>query len=111
MIQVQVMTKGTLRFYILLVAAFAVVPFLPLYIERTMLRSWRVDRVGDVIEWGWKLSTLVSYWSNYRYFSRQQNPALWLGVNLALAFAYALVIALIVDRVMAHLKGREGRNR
>src|SRR5215210_129095 len=100
------MMKRTLRFAVVLAAALAVVPFLPLYIERTMLRSWRVDRVGDVIEWGWKICTLKSYWSNYRYFSREQNPGLWLGVNLALAFTYALVIALIVDRALARRKRR-----
>ena len=100
--------KRTLRFTIILVAALAVVPFLPLYIERTMLRSWQVDRVGDVVEWGWKICTLESYWSNYRYFRPEQNPAWWLGVNLALAFTYALVIALIVDQVLMWLKGRKG---
>jgi hypothetical protein len=72
-----------------------------------MLRSWRVDHVGDVIEWGWKICTLKSYWSNYSHFSREQKPGWWLGVNLLLAFTYALVIALIVDRVLARLKGRE----
>lgn len=105
------MMKRTLRFSIVFVAALAVVPFLPLYIERTMLRSWRVDRVGDVIEWGWQICTLESYWSKYRYFRPEQNPALWLGVNLALAFTYALVMAFIVDRVLAYLKGRAGRIR
>jgi hypothetical protein len=103
--------KRTFRFSIVFVAALAAVPFLPLYIERTMLRSWRVDHVGDVIEWGWKICALDSYWANYRYFTREQNPALWLGVNLLLAFAYALVIALIVDRVLARRKRREGRIR
>lgn len=103
--------KRTLRFSIILAAALAVVPFLPLYIERTMLRSWRVDRAGDVVEWGWKISTLKSYWSNYYHFSRGQNPGLWLGVNLLLAFTYALVIALIIDRVLAYLNGRERRIR
>jgi apolipoprotein N-acyltransferase len=103
--------RRTLRFSILLVAALAVVSFLPLYIKRTMLRSWRVDHVGDVIEWGWKICTLESYWSNYSHFSREQNPALWLGVNLALAFIYALVFALIVDRVLERRKRREGRIR
>ena len=103
--------KRALRFAIVLVAALAVLAFLPLYIERTMLRSWRVDRVGDSIEWGWKICTLQSYWSNYNYFTREQNPAWWLGVNLALAFTYAMVIALIVDRVLAGLKGRERRIR
>jgi len=100
--------KRTLRFVIVLLAAWVVVPFLPLYIERTLLRSWRVDRVGDVIEWGWKIRTLKSYWSNYNHFSREQDPAWWLGVNLALAFIYAVAIALVVDRVLACLKGRQG---
>lgn len=101
------MMKRTLRFFGVLAAALVVVPFLPLYIERTMMRSWRVDRVGDTIEWGWKICTLTGYWSNYSHFSREQEPAWWLGVNLALALTYALVIALIVDRVLARRKRRE----
>ena len=103
--------KRTLRFSIVLAAALAFVPFLPLYIERTMARSWRVDHVGDVIEWGWKICTLESYWSNYRYFRPEQNPALWLGVNLALAFTYALLIALIIDRVLVRRERRGVRSR
>jgi hypothetical protein len=101
------MMKRALRFSLVLAAALAVVPFLPLYIERTMKRSWRVDHLPDLIEWGWKVCTLHTYWSDYRYFKREQNPALWLGVNLALALTYALVIALIVDRVLARRKRRE----
>jgi len=103
--------KRIYRFAIFLVAALAVVPFLPLYIQRTMLRSWRVDRAGDMVEWGWRISTLKSYWSNYNHFSREQNPALWLGVNLMLAFIYALVVALIIDRFLVYLKGRKTRIR
>lgn len=76
-----------------------------------MLRSWQVERAGDVIEWGWKVCTLESYWSNYRYFRPEQNPAWWLGVNLVLAFIYALLIALIVDRVLMRLMVRQGRLR
>ena len=34
------------------VLALVVVPFLPLYLERTLMRSWRVDRAGDQIDWG-----------------------------------------------------------
>lgn len=92
--------KRLIRFIVVLVVALALVQFLPLYIERTMLRSWRTDHVGDVIEWGWKISSLRDYWSNYQYMSREQDPAFWLAVNLALAFAYSLIIALIVDRIL-----------
>lgn len=99
------MSKRTLRFSIVLVVALVVVQFLPLYLERTMMRSMRVGHAGDVIEWGWRLGTLVNYWSNYRYTRPGQNPAL-LGVNLALAFTYALVIAIIVDRILVRRKRR-----
>jgi hypothetical protein len=99
--------KRTLRFSIVLAAALAVVPFLPLYIKRTMMRSMVVGHAGDVIHWGWKISTLVDYWSNYRYTSQSQSPAIWLGVNLALAFTYALAIAFIVDRLLVRRKHSE----
>ncbi len=71
-----------------------------------MMRSWRMDRAGDEIEWGWKVSTLWGYWSNYNYYRPEQSPAFWLGVNLMLAFAYALMIALIVDRLMTWRRRR-----
>jgi hypothetical protein len=88
------------------IVALLLVPFLPLYVKRTMLRSWRVDHLGDVIEWGWKLRTLNDYWSNYNYYRPEQKPALWLGVNLVLALIYALMIAFGVDWVMAWRKRR-----
>lgn len=99
--------KRPLRFALLFVPALLLVPFLPLYIKRTMIRSMVLGRAGDLVEWGWEISTLSSYWSNYRYYRPEQRPVLWLGVNLALAFAYALIITYLVDRVMAW---RERRN-
>lgn len=92
--------KRSLSFAFLLVVALALVPFLPLYIERTMARSWRVDQTGDVVEWGWRVCTLSSYWSDYRYIRPEQNAAFWLGVNLLLALIYALAIAFVVDRIL-----------
>jgi ABC-type glycerol-3-phosphate transport system permease component len=91
--------KRLLRFVLLFAAALALVPFLPLYIERTMLRSFRTGSLGDSIEWGWKICSLSEYWSNYRHISREQDPAYWLSVNLALAVVYAVVIALCVDLI------------
>jgi hypothetical protein len=101
--------KRLLQFMIVLAVAMALVPSLPLYIERTMMRSWLVDHGGTIIEWGWKRITLNSYWSDYVYFDREQQPALWLAVNLALAFTYALLIALTVDQVLARWTRRQGR--
>lgn len=100
--------KRPLRFLIVFVVGALTVPFLPLYVERTMLRSYRMDRRSDLIEWGWQLCTLSTYWSDYRYISRKQQPALWLGVNLTLAFTYALLIAFIVDRFLVRRKRRAG---
>jgi len=94
------------RLVISFALALVVVPFLPLYIERTLLRSWRVDRVGDQIDWGWRLTSLNDYWSNYHYMTREQRPAAWLSLDIALALLYALMFALAVDRVFAWMKKR-----
>jgi hypothetical protein len=96
--------KRSLRFILLLAVALVLVQFLPLYIERTMVRSWRMDHTGDVIEWGWKLSTLSTFWSDYTYLRPEQKPAFWLTVNLALAFIYALIIVIGIDQYLAHRK-------
>lgn len=98
--------KRPLRFVLMLAVALGFVPFLPLYIERTMMRSWRMDQRADIIEWGWKLTRLTDYWSDYHYFKSEQQRALWLAVNLALAFTYALVIAVGIDQFLAHRKRR-----
>lgn len=91
--------KRSLRFALVLGVALALAPFLPLYVERTMVRSWRADHAGDVVEWGWRICTLSSYWSDYRHLRPEQNPAFWLAVNLSLALAYALLMAFTVHRI------------
>ena len=93
--------KRAVRFVLVFIAACAIVPFLPLYIERTMLRSWQGESLPDVIDWGWKLCSLKDYWSDYSYLAPEQQPALWLGVNLALGLIYALGLALAVDLFFA----------
>jgi hypothetical protein len=89
------------RFFALFAAALAVVPFLPLYVERTFVRLFLVSGAsGDTVKWGWALRTLAGFWSHYHYFTPEQRPALWLCVNVALAFAYALLLALAADRLI-----------
>ncbi|MGH9900764.1 MAG: hypothetical protein ACRD68_02890 [Pyrinomonadaceae bacterium] len=101
--------KRPIRFATVLAVSLALVPFLPFYVERTMARSSVAGHAGDVVEWGWRLRTLSSYWSDYSYFRPEQRPALWLGVNFVLGLAYALIIALCIDRFLARRKRHEGR--
>jgi hypothetical protein len=96
--------KRLARLTISFALALVVAPFLPLYLERTLLRSWRVDRVGDQIDWGWKITSLTNYWSNYHYMAREQRPALWLTLDIALAVLYALIFALVIDLALAWRK-------
>src|SRR6267143_138452 len=98
----------SLRFVIMLAVALGLVPFLPFYIERTMLRSWLVNPPGTLIEWGWKVWSLSEYWSDYRYIKLEQKPAIWLAVKLALAFIYALVIAAGIDQFLTRRKRMTG---
>ncbi len=95
-----------LRFALALFVAVSFVPFLPFYVERTMVRSLMAGGGGDVISWGWRLRTLRGYWADYSFLRPEQGPAFWLAVNLALALAYTLTIALWVDRVLARREKR-----
>jgi hypothetical protein len=80
--------------------SLAVVVLLPLYPEQTMTRVMFVDGKGDAIEWGWKLSTLRTFFSDYRYFRHHPHPELWIALNIALALGYAAIAALVVNRAL-----------
>ena len=97
--------KHAIRFFALYIAAFSLVTFLPLYIVLTMTRS-QTERGGDIIDWGWKLRTLYSFWSDYNYFRPEENFFFWLVLNLALACLYALVITLGAAWLLAYRKRR-----
>ena len=97
--------KHTIRFFILFIAALSLVTFLPLYIAQTMTRS-QTERGGDIIDWGLKLRTLYSFWSDYNYFRPEENFFFWLALNLALACLYALVITLGAAWLLAYRKRR-----
>jgi hypothetical protein len=72
--------------------SLTIAALLPLYVERTMMHVMFADGSGGTIEWGWKRCTLRSYWADYPYMWREQKPAMWLGVNIALALGYASII-------------------
>ena len=103
------MKNRFIRSMIFFAVALALVPFLPLYVERTFMRSWRVDRRADEIRWGWKLVSLPAFWSNYNYMARDQQPALWLKLDLALAVVYALILAVLFDQLLAWFTKRRNK--
>lgn len=86
--------KRRLPFAVLFAIVLAIVSLLPLYVERTMTELMFADGSGGAIEWGWKRCTLREFCADYHHMSREQTPAIWLGVDIALAFAYASVITV-----------------
>ena len=94
--------KRQIPFAAMFALALAVVSLLPIYVERTMTHVMFADGSGGAIEWGWKRCTLRSYWADYRYMRREQRPAMWLGVNIALALTYASAAALGASVALRH---------
>lgn len=86
--------KAPLRFAVVFAIALPFVTLLPLYVERTMTHVMFAEGSGGAIEWNWKMCTLWTFWSDYRYFRHHPHPELWIATNVALAVAYALTIAL-----------------
>ena len=74
--------------------ALVIAALLPLYIERTMTEVMFADGSGGRIDWGWKRCTLRDCCADYHYVQREENPALWLALDVVLLFAYASVIAI-----------------
>ena len=85
--------------------SLVLVALLPLYVEQTMTRVMFVDGRGETIEWGWKLCTLRTFFSDYRYFGRHQHPELWIALNISLAFCYAWIVALVANRTLRSKAG------
>ena len=65
-----------------------------------MTRVMFVGGRGDAIEWGWKLCTLRTFFSDYRYFRHHPHPELWITMNIALALSYASMATLVANRVL-----------
>jgi hypothetical protein len=74
--------------------ALAIAALLPLYFERTMTHVMFADGSGGRIDWGWKRCTLRGYCADYEHMGREQEPGKWLAFDVALAFAYASVLAI-----------------
>lgn len=87
-------------FVVVFSSSLAIAALLPLYLEQTMTRVMYVGGQGDAIEWGWKLCTLRTFFADYRYFRHHPNPELWTALNVALAFTYALVLTLLLNRLL-----------
>jgi cell division protein FtsX len=97
--------KRSVGFAAVFVAALLVLPFLP--VCTTMVRLQISDRAGDVVDMGWKLSSLWNFWSDYDYFRPEQNRAFWLGVNVVLWIVYAVLLALGVTALWVRWRRRK----
>lgn len=87
-------------FAVVFATSLALVSLLPLYVEQTMTRVMFADGSGGAIEWGWKLCTLRTFFSDYRYFRHNPHPELWIALNIALAFTYAAALAFLLNRFL-----------
>ena len=92
--------KRPIPFAALFVMSLVVVALFPLYLEQTMTRVMFVGGRGEAIEWGWKLCTLRTFFSDYRYFRHHPHPELWIALNIALACGYASIMAFIAHRAL-----------
>jgi hypothetical protein len=81
--------------------ALAVAALLPLYLERTMTELMFADGSGGAIKWGWKRCTLREFCANYPHMYREEEPARWLGANLALLLFYASVTTFAFKLIAA----------
>lgn len=88
------------RFGIGFAVALACMSFLPLSVEWTMTQVMFAHGGGGAIEWGRKPCTLRTFFSDYRYFRHHPHPELWIIMNVAPAFTYALPIALAVALIL-----------
>ena len=92
--------KRPLPFAAVFAIALVFVSFLPLYVERTMREVLFADGSGGAIEWGWRHCARREFCSDYHHMYSEQNPDLWLTVNIALALTYALAIAFFVELIL-----------
>jgi hypothetical protein len=91
--------KRLLPFPVVFVLALTFVSLLPLYIERTMTHIMFADGSGGTVKWGWKVCTLRTFFSDYRYFRHNPHPELWIAMNILLALIYALIIGFLLSRL------------
>lgn len=92
-------------FAVVFAVALTLVALMPFYIERTMTHVMFADGSGGTVEWGWKRCTLRDYVSDYPHLYREQQPALWLKVNIGLALTYATLLTLLLPLTLRAILG------
>ncbi len=76
------------------------------------MQAYVIDELGDedavwrIDETGLLRRTLTGFWADHGYFRPEQQPELWLAVNIALAILYAGLIAIAVNRLIAAMLRR-----
>jgi hypothetical protein len=91
--------KRVIPLPVIFAISLTIAALLPLYVERTMNRVMFADGRGGKTEWGWRRCSLREFCNTYPHMDREQDPALWLTVDLGLVFVYAAVIAIPAYRL------------
>jgi len=78
-----------------LLIAVAIGPFLPLYVRRSMTRSFRAEG-GDSVSWDWDLSTLPGFLEDMRYMRPEESKYLYLALNLGLCALLVTLLAVTI---------------
>ena len=89
-----------LKFAAVFVPVLAFVPFLPLYIVQSVTNS-QMSEGGDVITRRLTYTTLYNFLSHYNYSFWYESSFFWVALNTGLAFLYALLVTLAINRVFA----------
>jgi hypothetical protein len=90
------------RSLIAFVFALVAVPFLPIYVAKTMTRKYAQG--GDDITYGWDVVTLPGYGDHMAFAVPEQDPLLWLGVNFGVAVLVAAGLAFAATRLWNRLQ-------
>ena len=90
--------RPTPRFFAVFALSCVGLPFLPLYLERTMVRSQLSGRQGDRIDLGVSARTLRGFLSDRRYMRPEQQPEIFLALNVTLMMGYATAIGVLATR-------------
>lgn len=93
--------RSSLRFALCLLPSLTLVSLLPIYPRRLMTRSHASGHAGDIIEYGFELTSVPGFFDDFQYMRPEQHPTLNLVAVLLLAGLLASAVAFGAARLWA----------